>query len=135
MPRQPSSVPTEVELEILQVLWDLGPSGVRTVHNVLKHRRQTGYSTTLKMMQVMLEKGLLLKDESVKPQIYRPSERQEQTQLQLVDYLINRGFAGSAMRLVLRAADANRITPQELKQIQKLIEQRKAPSPGKANKR
>ena len=122
MPRKPSSTPTEVELEILQVLWQRGPSTVRQVFNILKDARGTQYSTTLKMIQVMTEKGLLRRDESVRPQVYTPSRPREQTQLQLVDYLIQTGFGGSAVDLVLRAAAANRITTDELAQIKRMID-------------
>jgi predicted transcriptional regulator len=125
MPRKPSSTPTEVELEILQVLWQRGPSTVRQVFNLLKDSRGTQYSTTLKMIQVMTEKGLVRKDESVRPQVYRPARPREQTQLQLVDYLIQKGFGGSAVDLVLRAAGANRITAEELAQIKRMIDQAK----------
>jgi BlaI family penicillinase repressor len=128
MPRRPSSTPTEGELEILRVLWDRGPSTVRQVHNVLKDRRDTGYSTTLRMVQVMTDKGLLQKDDSVRPQVYTPAQPQEKTQLQLVDYLIQRGFAGSARSLVLRAAAARRITPQELAQIKRMVEKARGSS-------
>ena len=114
--------PTTVELAILQVLWQRGPSTVREIHNALKSERDTGQSTTLKMIQVMTEKGLVLKDESVRPQVYRPAQPAEKTQLQLIDDLIQRAFAGSASELVLRAASARRITPQELAEIKKLIE-------------
>jgi predicted transcriptional regulator len=120
-PREPNS-PTQVELAILQVLWQLGPSTVREIHNALKAERDTGQSTTLKMVQVMTEKGLVLKDDSVRPQVYRPSRPAEQTQLQLIDELIQRAFGGSASELVMRAASAKRITPQELAEIKKLIE-------------
>jgi predicted transcriptional regulator len=125
MPRQPSSTPTEVELEILQVLWQRGPSTVRQIHNVIKDRRGTGYSTTLKMIQIMTEKGLLHRDEAVRPQVYTPAQPQEQTQLQMVDYLIQKGFAGSAMDLVMRAASANRITSDQLAKVKRLIDQAK----------
>ena len=117
--------PTPVELAILQVLWLRGPSTVRQIHNALKSERDTGYSTTLKMVQVMTEKGLVLKDESVRPQVYTPSHPAEQTQLQLIDELIQRAFGGSASALVMRAASAKRITPQELAEIKKLIERAK----------
>lgn len=122
--REPNS-PTQVELAILQVLWQRGPSTVRGIHNALKSERDTGQSTTLKMVQVMTEKGLLLKDESVRPQVYRPSRPAEQTQLQLIDELIQRAFGGRASELVMRAASAKRITPQELTEIKKLIERAK----------
>ena len=125
MSRLPSPTPTGVELEILHALWRLGPATVREVHNALKDSRTTGYSTTLKMIQVMTDKGLLVKDDSLRPQVYRPARSQEHTQLQLVDDLIQRGFGGSAMKLVLRAASAKRITTDELAQIRKLIEQAK----------
>jgi BlaI family transcriptional regulator, penicillinase repressor len=125
MPRPASSTPTEGELDILQVLWQNGPSTVRQLHNALKDKRGTGYSTTLKMVQVMTEKGLLLKDESVRPQVFRPAESQEETQLALVDNLILRGFGGSAMELVLRAVSAKRITSDELAKIKRLIEKAK----------
>jgi predicted transcriptional regulator len=117
--------PTPVELAILQVLWQRGPSTVRQIHEVLKGARDTGQSTTLKMVQVMTEKGLVLKDESVRPQVYRPARPAEQTQLQLIDDLIRRAFAGSASALVMRAASAKRISAQELAEIKKLIERAK----------
>jgi BlaI family transcriptional regulator, penicillinase repressor len=129
MPRPASSTPTEGELDILQVLWQLGPSTVRQIHNVLKEKRGTGYSTTLKAIQIMTEKGLLLKDDAVRPQVYRTAETQEETELALVDDLIQRGFGGSAMSLVLRAASAERISPRELAQIKRLIEKAKGDQP------
>lgn len=122
VPRQPASQPTDVELEILQVLWDTGPATVRQVHDVLGASRRTGYSTTLKMMQVMTDKGLLLKDASVRPQLYRPAQQQEQTQIGLLDDLLQRAFGGSARKMILRAAAAERITPEELGEIQELID-------------
>lgn len=118
--------PTTVELAILQVLWQRGPSTVREIHAALHNG--TGRSTTLKMVQVMTEKGLILKDESLKPQVFRPARPAEQTQLQLVDELIQRAFAGSAAELVMRAASAKRISPRELAEIKTLIEQAKRPS-------
>ena len=121
--------PTPVELAILQVFWDRGPSTVRQVHNVLSADRDTGYSTTLKMVQVMTEKRLLLKDESVRPQVFKPARAREQTQVQLLDELIQRAFGGSAANLVLRAASANRITREELAEIKKLLDRSKKEKP------
>lgn len=129
MPRPPASVPTDVELGILSVLWQKGPSTVRQVHDVLKRVRNTGYSTTLKMIQVMTEKGLVLKDDTQRPQVYRPARPQEQTQLQLVDDLIQRGFGGSAAKLVLRAVSAKRISTTELAEIKSLLAQAKGNQP------
>jgi BlaI family transcriptional regulator, penicillinase repressor len=129
MPRPVSSTPTEGELEILRVLWQKGPSTVRQLFNALKDQRGTGYSTTLKMVQVMTEKGLLLRAGAGRPQVFRPARSQEQTQLQLVDHLIQRGFGGSAVNMVLRAVAAKRITAEELGQIKQMIEKAKGAHP------
>ena len=127
MPRQSSSIPTEVELEILHVLWQQGgPSTVRQIYKKISQQKNTAFSTTLRMVQVMIEKGLLLKDENAKPQIFWPAKPREQTQLQLVDHLIQKGFGGSALTLVLSAAAAQRITTQELDQVRELIDKTKA---------
>jgi BlaI family transcriptional regulator, penicillinase repressor len=125
MPRPASSTPTEGELEILHVIWQNGPSTVRQIFNALKDERGTGYSTTLKMIQVMTEKGLLVREDSGRPQVYRPAQSQEQTQLQLVDRLIQCGFGGSAVNMVLRAVAAKRISPEELAQIKRMIDKAK----------
>ena len=124
MPERPSR-PTDVELEILAVLWELGPSTVRQVHRVLAAAKGTGYSTTLKMMQVMRDKGVLMCDDSVRPQVYRPAASRERTETRLVDDLIARAFGGSAGRLVMRALGAKRVGADELREIQRLIDQAK----------
>lgn len=121
MPRKPSSNPTEVELQILAVLWERGPSTVREVHNALRTERDTGYSTTLKMMQVMTEKGLLLKNDRKRPQVFRPAISQEKTQVQYVDDLIQRVFGGAADKLVLRAITSRNVSAGDLEKIKKLI--------------
>ena len=126
MPRKPSSQPNEVELAILRVLWDRGPSTVRQVHEgraAAKGQRKAGYTSTLKMMQVMCDKGLLARDESRRPQVYRPAVPEAQTQRRIVDDLIQRVFGGSARALVVRAVESERITPEELAEIQKLLKQ------------
>ena len=123
MPRPAPDKPTDVELQILIVLWDRGPSTVREVHDALAGERDTGYSTTLKMMQVMLQKGLVLRDDTVRPQKYRAAASREKTQLQLVDSLTRRAFGGSAKRLVLHMLSARRISPADLAEIQRLIKQ------------
>jgi len=121
MPRHPSSRPTNVELKILDVLWRRGPRTVRQVHNELAVERDTGYSTTLKMMQVMREKGLITRDDSVRPQLYRSAETQEHTQLCMLDDLAQRAFGGSAASLVMRMISADRVSPEELEMMQELI--------------
>ncbi|MEQ9407559.1 MAG: BlaI/MecI/CopY family transcriptional regulator [Fuerstiella sp.] len=123
MARPGSAQPTEVELSILSVLWKHGPSTVREVHEALSEDRETGYSTTLKMMQVMLEKGLLKRNDSVRPQVYRAARSQSWTQRQLLDDLARKAFHGSAMRLVMGMVSSGRLTADELTEIQNLIDQ------------
>ena len=125
MPRPPSSQPTDVELQILGVLWRRGPSSVRQVHEALAAERETGYSTTLKMLQVMREKGVVERDDSVRPQLYRAAETQAQTQLKMLDELMQKAFGGSASNLVMRMLSANRISADELTEMQQLIDQAK----------
>jgi predicted transcriptional regulator len=115
--------PTDVELQILRVFWKRGPSTVREVHNSLKEDRDTGYSTTLKMMQVMHAKELLVRDESTRPQRYRPALSQRKTQLQLFDDLVQRAFGGAASRLLVQALSAKRVSSDELAEIKQLIQQ------------
>lgn len=135
MPRRPSSCPTDVELQILEVLWQRGPSTVRQVHGALAAERDTGYSTTLKMMQVMRDKGLLVRDDSVRPQLYRAAQPCEETQLLMLDNLIDKVFRGSAQKLVLRILSANRVQPDELAEMQQLVEEAKRTPKGKGEKR
>ncbi len=121
MARKAASHPTEVELQILGVLWWRGPSTVRQIHNILKDKRDTGYSTTLKMVQVMTEKGLLLKNDTTRPQIYKPAISENKAQTHLVDDLIQRAFGGAVDKLILRAITSRYISSENLKQIKELI--------------
>ena len=121
MARKPSPNLTDVELQILGVLWERGPSTVRQVHEALEDQRETGLSTTLKMMQVMTAKGLLLKDDDQRPQVFRPAVSQEQAQTQFVDHLIQRVFGGAADKLILRAANSRHVSRKDLAQIRKLL--------------
>jgi BlaI family transcriptional regulator, penicillinase repressor len=131
MPRYPSSGPTDVELQILGVLWKQGPLTVREVHQALSPERATGYSTTLKMLQVMRDKGRVVRDDSVRPQLYRAAKSEKQTQLQLLDELIRKAFGGSAQKLVMRMLSARHVSPEELAEIERLIaEARDEAQPG-----
>ena len=121
MPRPASPQPTNVELQILSVLWERGPCTVRQVHEALSRTRETGYSTTLKMMQVMRRKGLVARDDSVRPQSYRAARGREQTQLRILDDLVQKAFGGSAKRLVMRMVSAKRISPDEFAEMHHLI--------------
>jgi predicted transcriptional regulator len=114
--------PTETELAILRVLWEKGPSTVRQVHEALSHGRDTGYTTTLKLMQIMADKGLLTRDESSRTHVYTTRLSQDQTQRQLVSDLMNRAFGGSAKALVMQALSAHPTTTEELEEIRKLID-------------
>jgi predicted transcriptional regulator len=123
MSRPSSSQPTDVELQILGVLWESGTATVRQVHDALSKHRETGYSTTLKMMQVMLKKGLLQRDESVRPQLYLATKSKALTQEQMLDDLAQRAFHGSAMRLVMRMVSSGKLSGEELEQLKRLAEQ------------
>jgi predicted transcriptional regulator len=114
--------PTDAELAILRVLWEHGPSTVRQVHETLADTRETGYTTTLKLMQIMADKGLVTRDESSRTHVYAASVNEELTQGQLVKDLVDRAFGGSAKALVLRALSAEGTSAEELREIRKLIE-------------
>jgi len=114
--------PTEAELGILRVLWQRGPSTVREVWELLSPKQQTGYTTVLKIMQIMFEKGLLARDERERSHVYRPARSEEQTQRQVVGHLLERLFSGSAPKLVMQALAARKATPAELAEIRKLLD-------------
>jgi predicted transcriptional regulator len=114
--------PTQLELTILRVLWDKGPRSVRDIQNTLAESKPTGYTTVLKMLQIMTEKGLVDRDESVRPQIYRAKYSQEQTQRQLLSDLIQRAYGGSVKALVMHALATKKSSADELKAIEKLLD-------------
>ena len=114
--------PTQLELTILRVLWDKGPRSVRDIQNTLAETKATGYTTVLKMLQIMTEKGLVDRDESVRPQIYRAKYSQEQTQRQLLTDLIQRAYGGSVKALVMHALATKKSSAEELKAIEKLLD-------------
>lgn len=114
--------PTEGELGILRVLWDAGPQTVRDIQKILNGSRPTGYTTVLKLLQIMTEKGLVERDEKCRPQIYRAKYSQEQTQRQLVRDLLDRAFGGSVRAMVLQALAAKKSSPAELEEMEKLLD-------------
>ena len=116
-----NSRPTDAELAILQVLWTRGPSTVRQVHDTLAGSRETGYTTTLKLMQIMAEKGLVTRDESARTHIYHAAMSRDQTQRQLVSDLVERAFGGSAAALVMQALSSHQASETELAEIQRLV--------------
>lgn len=116
--------PTDNELEILRVLWERGPSTVREVQEALNENKPTGYTTVLKMLQIMTDKGLVRRDERQRAHVYEARLAREQTQQQLVKDLLERVFGGSASRLVLQAlATKNRASAEELAEMRQAIDE------------
>ena len=114
--------PTDAELSILRVLWESGPSTVRHVHEVLSRERPVAYTTALKLMQIMTDKGLVSRDERDRSHVYHAKLTEEQTQRQLVRDLLDRAFGGSAAKLVMQALAARRSSAEELTEIRRLID-------------
>ena len=123
MTRQTTPRPTDAELAILRVLWQRGPSTVRQVQETLSQDRPTGYTTVLKMMQIMTDKGLVRRDESQRAHIYHPVFAEEETQQRLVGDLIERAFGGSTTNLVMQALSAKKASPEELAEIRRLLDE------------
>lgn len=114
--------PTEAELAILNVLWEHGPSTVRQVQNQLQDERGTGYTTTLKLMQIMFEKGLLRRDDSLKSHVYSAAITRQKTQKALVTKMIDQLFDGSAQQLIMQALSSRKTSTKELAEIRDLID-------------
>jgi predicted transcriptional regulator len=112
--------PTDAELAILRVLWERGPSTVREVHEVL--RDGSGYTTVLKLMQIMTEKGLVVRDESQRAHVYSARATQEKTQRQLVTDLVERAFGGSPAQLAMQALSTKKTSPEELAELRRLLD-------------
>jgi BlaI family transcriptional regulator, penicillinase repressor len=123
MNRTPAPRPTDAELAILRILWDRGPSTVRQVHDILGRDRQAAYTTALKLLQIMTEKGLVERDERDRTHIYRPRLSEETTQRQLVRDLVDRAFGGSSSKLVMQALATERASAEELRDIRKAIDE------------
>lgn len=123
--------PSDGELAILSVLWRRGPSTVREVHTELARERDLGYTTVLKLMQIMADKGLVTRDASAMTHVYRAARDQEPTQAFLVQDLVRRAFAGSAKDLMVRALESHAASGEELDEIQRLLDaaRRKAEAP------
>ncbi len=113
--------PTEAELELLRVLWDRGPLTVRDIHEALEDN-DTGYTTTLKILQKMTDKGLVRRDESQRSHVYHPAIAAEKTQRLLVRDLLQRAFGGSPGRMVVQALSEKKATPEELAEIRRLLD-------------
>jgi BlaI family penicillinase repressor len=121
MPRKASSQPTEVELQILRILWEEGPSTAREIHNHLTESRETNYSTTVKMLSVMLDKDLVKRDETVRPQVFQPTATRNKTQRSMLTDLVQKAYDGSVGSLVMQALSSQKSSPEELAEIRRLL--------------
>ena len=115
--------PTEVELQILRILWELGPSPVREIHGKLNELKGTNYSTTVKMLSVMLEKGLVKRDEDSQPHIYRPVLTRKKAGKKMVGELIEKVYDGAAMSLVMQALASSKPSSEEIEEIRDFLDQ------------
>lgn len=113
--------PTDSELEILQLLWEFGPMTVRELNDKLNKERKVGYTTSLKMMQIMTEKGLLSRDTGERSHIYSPLLKSEEVQSTMLDHVLKTAFKGNRSRLVLQALGSRDASPEEISEIKSLI--------------
>lgn len=125
MPNKPVPKPTDAELAILRVLWTRGPSTVRQVHDVLSAERDLAYTTTLKLLQIMTDKGLTVREEQARSHVYAARQAEEETQRRLVGDLLARAFGGSAAKLVVQALATTRASADELREIRRLLDEHK----------
>lgn len=123
MPKAALARPTDGEVEILRVLWDRGPSTVRDVYAVLSETKPLGYTTVLKLMQIMAEKGLVQRNEDQRAHIYAASAPQKETQQRMVGDMLDRVFGGSAMQLVMQALATKKASAKELAQIRQMLDE------------
>jgi predicted transcriptional regulator len=123
MADKPTPRPTDAELAILRVLWERGPSTVREIHDDLSSSQDTGYTTVLKLLQIMTEKKLVVRDEAQRAHIYAASESEQRTQGRLIGDLMDRAFGGSPTKLVMQALSSSKATAADLTAIRQLIEQ------------
>ena len=122
MAREKANGPTEKELAILKVLWAKGPCTVRQINDEINKQFETGYTTTLKLMQIMTDKGLLVRDDSQFKHVFKPAVSEEITEKQIVGDMLDKVFSGSAERLVMRALSSKQVTAEGLKNIRQLID-------------
>jgi BlaI family penicillinase repressor len=121
MPNQIKLKPTESELEILRILWEKESATVREVHEILSLHKESGYTTTLKLLQIMFEKGLVVRDDSSKTHIYQPNISKETTQNHFMHKMVNMLFGGSSTKLVMQALGNSKPNKAELDEIQELL--------------
>ena len=117
------NTPTESELEILQILWQNGSSSVREVNDILNTEREVGYTTTLKIMQIMNDKGLVVRDTSSRTHIYKAAATEDDTQIKLLVIFIEKTYRGSAMRMIMHALGHQKASGKEIEELKKIIDQ------------
>ncbi|QDV44259.1 Penicillinase repressor [Stieleria neptunia] len=123
MPRPANSTPTDVELQILRALWEYGPCGVGPIHECLHRVKGTNYSTTVKMLSVMLGKGLVKRDESKRPHIYRAVWTRERTGKSLLRDLAKKVYNGSVSSLVMQALSSSKASDEDIERIREILEE------------
>jgi BlaI family transcriptional regulator, penicillinase repressor len=123
LPRKPTRQPTDAELMILQVLWEIGPSTVREIHKHITRSQKTGYTTVLKTLQIMTDKGLVRRDASRRAHVYAAFRSEESTQGHFLGELVDRVYRGSAGKMVLQALSSKRATPEEIAEIRRMLDQ------------
>jgi BlaI family penicillinase repressor len=124
------SKPSDSELEIMQVLWEKGALTVREVNDHLNKRRRVGYTTTLKIMQIMTDKGMLTRDTGQRSHIYTPVMKPEEVQSSILDHVIRTAFMGNTSSMVLRALGQHQVSPEEMEEIKAIIEKMEKRSRG-----
>ncbi len=130
MPRPAATQPTDGELEVLSILWRRGPSTLREIHDTIQDKRKTALTTTLKTLQIMTEKGLVLRDTEPRPSRYTAAQEEAQTQGGLIRDLMHRAFAGSARNLMIRAVEEGVLSDEELREIRRAIDGAQKKTPG-----
>lgn len=123
MARQASNQPTDVELQILRILWDQGPCIARQIHDALQDSKRTAYSTTVKMLSVMLGKGLVRRDDDASPQIYRAAVSRDSAGKRIVKDLVEKVYDGAALHLVLHALKGATASKEELAEVRRLLDE------------
>ena len=121
MPSPVSLLPTEVELQILQILWETGPATVREIHNRISEYKETNYATTVKMLVVMLEKHLVSRDDSIRPQVYRAAVTQTKTQRNMLNDLVRKVYEGSTKSLIMQALSGKNTSQEDIDEIRSLL--------------
>lgn len=121
--------PTDAELAILRVLWERGPSTVREVHDALSRSHDTGYTTVLKLLQIMTDKGLVVRDESQRAHVYATRHSEQRTQRQLIGDLMDRAFGGDPAKLVMQALSGTKATAEDLARIRELLDRIEGDTP------